>query len=635
MPIEKLKPSFFFDEEKIRELKQVVPEAFADGKINWNTFKEALGEHLEYDSRDAEHFGLFWPGKREARRLASIPSKGTLVPVKGEGINEDSTGNIFIEGENLEVLKILRKSYAGRVKMIYIDPPYNTGNDFVYDDNFTEPLEDYLRRTGQADEEGRALTTNKKSDGRFHSKWLSMMYPRLKLARELLRDDGVIFVSIDDNEVHNLRILMNEIFGEENQVGVLTWKNKYGAGAKTRTFIEVHEYILCYSKNYLTDIESELTKEQIEEYDNKDDKFNVRGGFVTQPLMTNSLGDRTNLQYKVKYKNDIIQPRKQWVWEEERLLKAINNDEVIFKKKKDGNYSVRAKVYLKDENGKLRKGKPISVLNGPFNQEGTKEVSELLGAGVFDFPKPKKLLKYLFDFKINNNDDNSGIYLDFFSGSCTSAHAILELNAEYKSDRKYIMIQIPETCDTNTNAYKAGYKTISEIAMERIRRVIKSIENELKEQKKKDKTKLPGMGESKDDFDLGFKVFKLTHSTFKPWENYHGEDIDVIEDLFSGQVTPLVDNWTEDDLFTEVMLLEGFPLDSVVKPCGEYKNNTVKEVSSSFSEHKLFISLDKKINQTTIKDLDLGENDIFVCLDSAVNDEAKARLSDKGLIKTI
>jgi len=197
MPHERLKPDYTFDEERLTALREIAPEAFADGKVNWAALKEVLGGELEDDERDSEHFGLFWPGKREARKLASRPSSGTLVPVKGEGIHEETTRNIFIEGENLEVLKILRKSYAGRVKMIYIDPPYNTGNDFVYDDDFTEPLQDYLKRTGQIDGEGRPMPTNKKADGRFHSKWLSMMYPRLRLARELLRDDGVIFVSID------------------------------------------------------------------------------------------------------------------------------------------------------------------------------------------------------------------------------------------------------------------------------------------------------------------------------------------------------------------------------------------------------------------------------------------------------
>lgn len=257
MPIEKLRPSFSFDEERINQLKQIVPEAFADNQINWEVLKEALGNYLEDDEGDVEHFGLFWPGKRVARRIASIPSKGTLIPVYGEGLKPDGTPdtdgkndsrNIFIEGENLEVLKILQKSYAGRIKMIYIDPPYNTGKDFIYDDNFTEPLEEYLRRTGQIDEEGKPLTTNKKSDGRFHSKWLSMMYPRLKLSKNLLSDDGVIFISIGDNELHHLKCILNEIFGEENFISVFIWNTDGHTDNQLEVKIN-HEYIICYQKD--------------------------------------------------------------------------------------------------------------------------------------------------------------------------------------------------------------------------------------------------------------------------------------------------------------------------------------------------------------------------------------------------
>ena len=249
MTIEKMRPSFAFDQERIDALKAIAPEAFADGKINWETLKTALGEHLEDEEQDAEHFGLFWPGKRAARRLASQPSTGALKPAPGEGANEATTRHVFIEGDNLEVLKLLQKSYAGRVKMIYIDPPYNTGNDFIYSDNFTEPLEEYLRATGQADERGHVLVTNTKSSGRYHSNWLNMMYPRLRLARNLLRDDGVIFVSIGDHEVHNLRILMNEIFGEENFIATVIWQKVFSPKNTARHFSEDHDYIIVCAKD--------------------------------------------------------------------------------------------------------------------------------------------------------------------------------------------------------------------------------------------------------------------------------------------------------------------------------------------------------------------------------------------------
>lgn len=249
MSHQRLRPTFSFDEDQIKALKVMVPEAFADGKINWQTLHDALGGVLEEEGADKEHFGLFWPGKREARRLASSPSLGTLLPCPDDNVNEMQTRNIFIEGENLEVLKLMQKSYAGKIKLIYIDPPYNTGNDFVYEDDFTEPLEEYLRRTGQVDGSGKPLVTNKKASGRFHSKWLSMMYPRLRLARNMLRDDGVIFISIDDGEIDNLRKLCSEVFGEENYVGTFIWRKKEGGGQTDVYFVTEHEYIIVYAKS--------------------------------------------------------------------------------------------------------------------------------------------------------------------------------------------------------------------------------------------------------------------------------------------------------------------------------------------------------------------------------------------------
>jgi adenine-specific DNA-methyltransferase len=324
-------------EEKLKQLKEILPEAFTESKIDWEKLKAALGEDVEFRN---ERYVLNWAGKSDAFRVLQSPTTATLVPCKDGSVNFDETENVFIEGENLEVLKVLQKSYFGTIKMIYIDPPYNTGNDnFIYPDKFSETKDEYLGRIGDKDETGYMtreglFRKNSKDSGHYHSNWLSMMYPRLFLARNLLRADGVIFVSIDDNEAHNLRLLMNDVFGEENFVGQVVWKNKYGAGAKTKGFIEVHEYILCYSKQEIIDIASKLSDGQIQEYDkNKDEKYGFRGGFVTQPLMTNSLGDRENLQYTIEYKGELIEPRKQWVWEKKRLLNAIRDNQVVIKEK--------------------------------------------------------------------------------------------------------------------------------------------------------------------------------------------------------------------------------------------------------------------------------------------------------------
>jgi adenine-specific DNA-methyltransferase len=554
-------------EEKLNKLKDIIPEAFTENKVDWEKLKASLGDNIEFKN---ERYVLNWAGKSDSFRILQSPTTATLVPDRNESVDFESTENIFIEGENLEVLKVLQKSYFGKIKMIYIDPPYNTGNDnFIYPDKFSETKEEYLSRIGDKDESGYMtreglFRKNSKDSGHYHSNWLSMMYPRLFLARNLLKDDGVIFVSIDDNEVHNLRMIMNEVFGEENFVGQLVWKNKYGAGAKTKGFIEVHEYILCYSKTEIYDVESELSVEQIDKYNNIDEKHSIRGGFVTQPLMTNSLDDRHNLQYEIEYKGDTIKPRKQWVWEKERLLEAIKNDEVVIKKMKSGLYSVRAKVYLKDECGNIRKGKPISLLNGPFNQNGTKELTELIGEEMFTFPKPSELLQYLFGFSVNNQDDKNGLYLDFFAGSATTAHAVMDLNNEDNGSRKFICVQLPEKTDEKSEAYKAGYKTIAEIGKERIRRVIKKIKEE-----QSGKLELDG----KENQDLGFKVFKLQDSNFKIWRSKIENEEQLLEQL-QDHLEPLDENAKTEDVLYELLLKSGIPLtEKIEKKNGIYLIN--------------------------------------------------------------
>ena len=620
MPVERLTPGFFFDEERLAALEELAPEAFADGKINWAALKDSLGDRLEDEGKGAENFGLFWPGKAEARRLASRPGTGALVPCSGEGVNEGTTGNVFIEGENLEVFKLLRKSYAGRVKMIYIDPPYNTGNDFVYDDDFTEPLADYLRRTGQIDGEGRPMTTNKKSDGRFHSKWLSMMYPRLRLARELLRDDGVIFVSIDDNEVHHLRMLMNEIFGEENFLSCFIWKCRKFPDARSVNGISTdHEYLICYSR--------ESTRLAGIERDEK--KFSNPDNDPNGPWMSRSIlglatkSQRPNLHYQIvdpKTGYKYMPPENTgWRYSTDRMKKLIDDGCILFPERPNGR--PREKKFRKDL--LTEKIAFPSIVADVFTSDGTEEIRRYFDNNdIFSFPKPSMYIKKILQQSTGNDD----IILDFFSGSATTAHAVLDLNREDGGNRKFVLVQLPEAVPADSEAAKAGYATIAEIGKERIRRVIAKLEKE-------------GAGKKKggDLPDLGFKVFKLARSHFKPWEEYSGNDVEKIQSLFAEAVTPLAEGWKEieDGLFTEVLLLEGFPLDSAVRGRPEFAKNRVREVSSSFHEKRLLVCLDDAIAPETVKDLRLSPEEVFVCLDSAVDDGTKARLDDKGLIKTI
>ncbi|MEE5060972.1 site-specific DNA-methyltransferase [Pseudomonas alliivorans] len=524
--------------ENIEQLKSIFPEAFGEGGVNFDTLRQILGDAGVVDEGE-EKYGLNWHGKKKARQIALAPSTGTLLPCPEESVDWDTSKNLFIEGDNLEVLKLLQKSYANKIKMIYIDPPYNTGKEFIYPDRFQENLKMYLHYTGQADDEGGKFSSNPETTGRKHSSWMSMIYPRLQLAKSLLRDDGLIFISIDDNEFHNLKLICDEVFGGERFVGTVAWKNKYGAGAKTKGFIEVHEYILCYSKSDLSNVSSKLSNDQRDAYNKKDDKYQTRGGYFTQPLMTTSMDDRKNLQYTIDYNGETISPKKQWVWAKDRLLRAIENNEVVFAKKADGSYSVRYKVYLIDENGNERKGKPLSLLNGPFNQEGTKEVEQLLGSDVFSFPKPSSLIEHFFGFEVNDEPDNSGIYLDFFSGSCTSAQAVLNLNCQDGGSRRYIMVQLPEYIDDKSNAYALGYKKISEIGRARLTKLSEKLrETEFNK------------------IDLGFKSFKLSSSNIKAW---NPDRADLEETLLSHQ-EHLVEGRSEQDILYELLLKRGIDL---------------------------------------------------------------------------
>lgn len=650
MPISKFRPTFTFTQDRLEQLKVIAPEAFADGKINWESLKQALGEFLEDKNQEAEHFGLFWPGRREARRLATMPSKGTLVPTPGEGINEDLTGNIFIEGENLEVLKLLQKSYAGRIKMIYIDPPYNTGNDFVYDDDYKEPLEDYLKKTGQADENGELLTTNTKANGRFHSNWLNMIYPRLRIAYQLLREDGVIFVSIDDNELHNLLAAMNEIFGEENQIGIFVWIKKKKGSHLSKTLRSMTEYIVSYARQ----------KDAVELFGEGaySDKWQY---LLNRP---NPIGLRSFQANTVEstLPDGIYKPAT--YGEGDLAVKLLDPVKIIagriindfrlegrFKwsqRKIDEELSLGTRIAIKsmgfgpnllrhDQDEKIKR--PTTLLNSEVeigtNEDANEELKDIFeNEGIFAYPKPTSLISYL----INSVTywDQGGIIIDFFAGACTTAQAVLEMNREDNGNRRFIMVQLPEPTPEDSSARKAGYDTIAEIGKERIRRVIAKM-----------KKKVNGNSQAKREMseDLGFKVYKLTRSNFSAWEDYEGENPEELEKLFDQAEIPLVENWKEEDLLTEIILQQGFPLDSRITQQAEFNHNKVMLIESNFCAHKLFICLDNKIKDDTVKRLQISilqnideqknDKEIFVCLDSALTDQAKMRLADVCNLKVI
>lgn len=600
------------NEIRLEKLKELFPDIFSnEGKLNLSELKKIIDKDSVNES---EKFEFSWFGKTQAKRNAFTPSNETLILDHDRSVKPElSDGNMIIEGENLTVLKLLTSSYRNQIKCIYIDPPYNTGKDFVYTDKFKENREDYWESIGIT-EEGIKVDTNKESDGRFHSNWLNLMYSRLLVARQLLHPEGVIFVSIDENEVHHLKMLMNEVFGEANFIEQISWKNKYGAGAKTKGFISVHEYILCYSKEPIRNIESELTDEQIAEYDKRDEKYETRGGYITQPLMTKSLDERENLQYTIEYNGEKIIPRKQWVWEEDRLLKAINNNEVVFNKMKDGTYSVRAKQYLKLEDGTIRKGKPLSWFNGPFNQEGTKEIEQIFGnSDIFDFPKPKELIKYLLSFAINENYSKDGIFLDFFGGSGTTAQAVMELNKEDGGNRKFILIQLNEQIDEKEEAFKAGYRTISDITIERNKRLIL------------------GYGDNPVPLDTGFKVYKLAKSNFPRTEftpdinKTEQENVELLKAYIKEKEKNILTLFNKEDVLNEVLLKCGFMLDYQLQEQDEFKENKVYYVKDADKE--ALICLDIHIENETIALLGEKQQQYkFICLEASLDTTSKWNL---------
>lgn len=532
--------------ENVAALKALFPSIVTDGKIDLDVLRQLLGDEVE---EGEERYGLNWKGKKRARAFALTPSLGTLRPVKEDSVDWDTTKNIVIEGDNLEVLKLLRKSYAGRVKMIYIDPPYNTGNDFVYPDDYRDSIINYQRLTGQLSEEGVHLTSNKEASGRFHTDWLNMMYPRLVLAKDLLCDDGLIIVSIDEVEASNLKLIMDSVFGISGFVEQVAWKNKYGSGALTKGFASVHEYLFVYSKKELKSFSAPLNDEQRAEYKKRDENFVVRGGYITQPLATKSKDDRPNLIYPLHHDGHEIWPDKQWIWEKNRLLDAYNRGEVIIRQKKDGKFSVRVKQYLNDENGVERLGKPLSLMAGPFNQEGTKDIEALGMEDAFSFPKPIALLQHFISIVVNEDDTKSGIYLDFFAGSGSTGQAIMTQNAVDGGSRHFIIVQLPEPLDATKKEQKSAAKfcenigkppNLAELTKERLRRAGDKVREE----------------HAGAEIDIGFRVYKLATSNLKPWQ----PDPDNLEASLLDTVDNVLPDRSEDDLLVELLLKTGIDL---------------------------------------------------------------------------
>lgn len=629
-------------EKRKDALRSIIPEAFSDGKLDLDKLRQTLGEEIETGS---ERYSFTWAGKAQSIRLRDKRSKATLIPSRKESVEFDKTDNVFIEGDNLEVLKVLQKSYSGRVKMIYIDPPYNTGNDFVYKDDFSDSLKKYLKYTGQINSNGEKTSTNAETTGRYHSNWLSMIYPRLAVARNLLREDGVIFVSIDDNELPNLMLLMNEIFGEENKLdrGMMIWANR-GSTKGFNKVVKNHEYIVAYGKNeelvksaYGENYKGELGV--VEHYchnapnpGNPTCEVTFKAGCkiegVKNIIFEKRVGDEVQLKIvngKMEFKDGKLA--------KDVLLRGSfpyrNQIEEFFENQPKGEPTFDYKgqrwleIYFNSKGlPRYKKERNTMIISSLIDEKeipnyGSNDIKDLLGQNFYLFPKPKELVQHLLKFFTKDND----IVLDFFAGSGTTAQAVLEQNLEDGGNRKFILVQLPEPTQEDSEARKSGYKNIADICKERIRRVIKKLKENGKQQK------IEGDGKQ----DLGFKVFKLSKSNCFVWDEEAAKDKNTlahhIQESANGP-----EHAEPETLLYEVALREGFPLDAKIEQVKHGKNAFYKIADG---DHKLFACFDQKVDDEAVKKLQPEKDDKVVLLDSALTDTQKANLSRKMRIETI
>lgn len=646
-------------DERLEALKQLYPEIFSDGKINLDAFKDVTGtsDLPEGQDRTPGYYGLYWPGKRAAKQLARKEAEGTLEPVPGDGVNEDTTHNIYIEGDNLEVLRILKQSYKGRVKMIYIDPPYNTGNDFIYPDDFKMPVEEYLKMTGQADEGGKKLVTNLKSNGAFHTTWLNMMYPRLQLARELLSEDGAILINIDENEVSNLYLLCSEVYGEENDLGTIIWDKRNPKGDSQGIACQ-HETILLFAKNKETFLQTcdmtrpkknaqaildkaeqlfkKISKDYSLEQCNSDfnDWIKSKTDFSGGEKAYNKIDEEGNVyrpvsmawpnkkkapdEYFIPLIHPITKkpcpiPERGWRNPPKTMNELLEKGLILFGK--DETTQPNRKYLLKEN---MNENIPSLLYYGGSDTD------MLSKFGIpFDTPKVVDIVKeHILSF---SKDDS--IIMDFYSGSCTTAHAVMKINKENEnSKRKFIMVQLPVETDLEVGQNTKKFPNICEIGKERIR----VAGNYLKEDS------------AKKDFDIGFKVYRLQNSNFVKYTPVEGQNEDsqnkLFEEFEKNQI-PLVQGWKAENVLTEIILKQGFALDCTKEKVDSFKKNTIWKITDSADtvskKIKLYVCLDNFIDEETIKNLTLNDDEKFICLDAAIDDSAYARLADKGRIETI
>ena len=588
---------------KIRELfpncvtERINKEGKLEHAIDFDMLKQELSDHVVDGLQ--ERYQFTWPDKRKAILAANAPINKTLRPCREESVDFDNTENLYIEGDNLEVLKLLQETYLGKVKMIYIDPPYNTGNDFVYEDDFKQSAEEYIDNSGQLDEEGNRLVTNTESNGRFHTDWLNMIYPRLKLAKDLLSDDGVIFISIDDNEVENLRKICDEIFGESNFIAQVIWERAFAPKNDAKFFSVSHDYVLIYARSI--DVFSigllPRSAESDARYKNPDN--DPHGPWTSDNMTVKSYS--ANYDYPIRTPNGTIYyppAGRCWFTSKERMQKLIEKGVVWFGN--NGGNMPRIKRYLSDVQQGMT---PITIwkyLDVGHNQEARQELKKIFDEkAYFDGPKPIRLLNRILTIA---NVKKDSFILDFFSGSATTAHAVMQLNAEDGGKRKFIMVQLPEVCAENSEAYKAGYKNICEIGKERIRRVGKKI---------KDENPL-----TTQDLDIGFRVLKCDSSNMEDVYYTPREHMDKQQSLF---VDNIKEGRDDEDLLFQVMLELDTPLSSKI-----IKTEIAGKVVYNVAQGHLMACFDRDVTDEVITAIAKEMPSYFVMRDSSLANDSVA-----------
>jgi adenine-specific DNA-methyltransferase len=616
-----------WNKERLAQLKNLMPDLFTnDGQLNINELKKVVDPSLVTET---ERYEFRWFGKSNAKREAFTPTNATLVYDEHRSVNPTESDNLIIEGENLAVLKLLSNSYREQVKCIYIDPPYNTGKDFVYSDKFNQDKKDYWE-DAEVTENGLKIDTNTETDGRFHSNWLNMMYSRLLIARQLLKEDGVIFISIDDNEVHHLRKLCDEVFGEENFLANVIWEKRYTKSNNSKLFGSITEHLIVYRKSdFISNIKEPRNEKSDSIYSNPD---NDERGVWTSVSYVNpaTKEERPNLVYEIlnPFNNtNIKHPTNAWKYEYSTHQKHIEENRLYWGTKGENTYP-RLKKFLSEMDGGMVPSNLWKHKETGTTDLGSKILENLMGRSLFDFPKPPSLIKRALSLIFNNKNDKDFIVLDFFAGTGPTGQAVTELNQEDGGNRKYILVQLPEATDSTSEAYKAGYKKISDITIERNKRVVEKIIKEkaaaqpnLFSKKEDEQNSLKG---------LGFKVFKLQKSNFPRVEyapdpeKTHEENVKALKKYIRDKEAQLINAFNKEELITEILLKNGFKLNYTLTKLEQFTKNEI--LFATDGDKETLVCLDGDLAEETVEYFKKNTKQKLIVLERALDTTKKWNL---------